>query len=137
MLGFVYEVTKLSRLHDEHFMTDIDLHLQLNNTNIDQFPVAKLLSNVIEAKSTYKESKNLFTMNDLIKNKDFKYLSYKGSLTTPNCFETVTWLVSTTPLKISSADLAEFRKIKDEKGNLLTKNHRPLQPLNNRKISLY
>jgi carbonic anhydrase len=97
----------------------------------------KLLPKIVNANTNFEETRNLFTMNDLIRSKDFKILSYEGSLTTPNCFETVTWLVSTTPLKISSAEIAEFRKIKDEKGNLLLKNNRPVQLLNNRQISLF
>lgn len=100
-------------------------------------PFIKLLPNIVEPESSYIEDRTLFALRDLIKTKDFRYLSYKGSLTTPNCIETVTWMVSTRPVQISSAELAEFRKLKDENGNLLKHNFRPLQQLNYRKVVLY
>jgi carbonic anhydrase len=92
------------------------------------------LSQIIEPKSQHIESRNVFTVKDLIKHKRFDILTYKGSLTTPGCFETVRWLVSTTPLSISPADLAAFRKLKNESGKQLMKNFRPLKLSNRRSV---
>uniref|UniRef100_A0A182Q233 Alpha-carbonic anhydrase domain-containing protein n=1 Tax=Anopheles farauti TaxID=69004 RepID=A0A182Q233_9DIPT len=39
------------------------------------------------------------------------YYTYKGSLTTPPYFESVTWLVYKTPIYVSSAQLAAFRQL--------------------------
>lgn len=54
---------------------------------------------------------------------------YSGSLTTPPCTESVTWLVMTEPVTLSVQQLAEYER-------LLHNNHRPLQRLNQRAIQL-
>lgn len=114
------------------------LFQKLNNTiGATDNPFINFASKVIEAESSYNETRNLFAIRDLIKPKNFQYLSYKGSLTTPNCLETVTWMVLKQPVSISSAELAELRKLKDEKGKPLTTNFRPLQRLNYRKVLIY
>ncbi|CRL05829.1 CLUMA_CG018856, isoform A [Clunio marinus] len=92
---------------------------ELDETATSDLLITNWLANIIENDSSYTEAVNTFTINNLIKEAQFDYLSYQGSLTTPTCDETVTWMVSTKPLKIKSADLAEFRKIKDKKGNLV------------------
>ena len=52
---------------------------------------------------------------------------YDGSLTTPPCSEGVSWIVMTTPIELSSDQVAAFtRLIKD--------NNRPVQALNGRTI---
>lgn len=56
------------------------------------------------------------------------HYAYSGSLTTPPCSEGVSWFVMHTPVTISSAQLAAFRKVID-------KNVRPVQPLNGRALS--
>lgn len=55
------------------------------------------------------------------------YYAFEGSLTTPPCSEGVSWMVLKTPVEISGAQLATFRK-------LYSANARPLQPLNGRVI---
>lgn len=55
------------------------------------------------------------------------YYSYVGSLTTPPCSEGVQWQVMKTPVAISKAQLAAFKK-------LYPMNARPVQPLNGRSI---
>ncbi len=52
-----------------------------------------------------------------------------GSLTTPPCSEDVRWQVLKTPVTLSAAQLAAFRK-------LYKMNARPVQPLNGRKVQL-
>ena len=54
---------------------------------------------------------------------------YSGSLTTPPCTESVTWLVMTEPVILSVWQLSEYER-------LLHNNHRPLQSLNQRDIQL-
>ncbi|MGO4326310.1 carbonic anhydrase [Cupriavidus sp. 2TAF22] len=53
--------------------------------------------------------------------------TFMGSLTTPPCSEDVRWVVMKTPVSLSSAQLAAFRK-------LYKMNARPTQPLNGREI---
>jgi len=54
---------------------------------------------------------------------------YSGSLTTPPCSESVTWLVMSEPVSLSAAQLAQYEK-------LLNHNNRPLQLVNERFIQL-
>jgi carbonic anhydrase len=55
------------------------------------------------------------------------YYAFAGSLTTPPCSEEVRWQVLKTPVELSKAQLAAFRK-------LYTMNARPVQPLNGRQV---
>ena len=52
---------------------------------------------------------------------------YDGSLTTPPCSEGVRWLVLTTPVELSAAQIAAFRAI-------IHGNNRPVQPLGEREL---
>lgn len=54
---------------------------------------------------------------------------YSGSLTTPPCSESVTWLVMSEPVSLSLEQLAQYE-------NLLNHNNRPLQFLNKRSLQL-
>ena len=69
--------------------------------------------------------------------KDTVFSTYNGSLTTPACNEVVTWINFITPLKISKAQMQEFRMLKDSSGSELVDNFRPPQPLNGRKVIFY
>jgi carbonic anhydrase len=60
---------------------------------------------------------------------DHGYYSFPGSLTTPPCSEEVRWQVLKTPVEVSGAQLASFRK-------LYAMNARPVQPLNERQVVL-
>jgi carbonic anhydrase len=53
---------------------------------------------------------------------------YDGSLTTPPCSEGVKWLVMTTPVQLSAAQIAAFTSIVEP-------NNRPVQPLNGRVVA--
>jgi carbonic anhydrase len=57
------------------------------------------------------------------------YYAFAGSLTTPPCSEEVRWQVLKTPVEVSAGQLAAFRK-------LYAMNARPVQPLNDRKVTL-
>lgn len=54
---------------------------------------------------------------------------YSGSLTTPPCTESVTWLVMSEPVLLTSQELSKYEK-------LLNHNNRPLQTLNQRAVQL-
>ena len=60
---------------------------------------------------------------------DPTYFAYTGSLTTPPCTEDVKWQVMRTPIEISYAQLAAFKK-------LYKMNARPVQPLNGRRVQM-
>ncbi|XP_076370516.1 carbonic anhydrase 2-like isoform X1 [Tachypleus tridentatus] len=42
---------------------------------------------------------------------DHAYWTYEGSLTTPPCYESVTWIVFKQPLQVSGQQLNQFRKL--------------------------
>jgi carbonic anhydrase len=56
-----------------------------------------------------------------------RYYTFPGSLTTPPCSESVTWLVLATPTTLSKEQIAKFAAI-------YPNNARPVQPLNNRVV---
>jgi carbonic anhydrase len=57
------------------------------------------------------------------------YFTYPGSLTTPGCRETVTWIVMKEVQEVSGAQLEELREVMH-----LEQNNRPTQPLNGRVV---
>lgn len=69
-----------------------------------------------------------------------QYYTYKGSLTTPGCFESVQWFVFNHTFRVSSAQLDKFRDLfdgykQDTKKLHLSDNFRPVQPLNGRSVT--
>jgi carbonic anhydrase len=63
------------------------------------------------------------------------YFTYKGSLTTPGCYESVNWIIAAKALKITSATLAKLRKAQMfSNGQLISANNRPVQALSGRSI---
>lgn len=70
-----------------------------------------------------------------------QFYTYKGSLTTPGCFESVQWFVFNHTFGISEAQLEKFRsstfdgKRQDTKKSHLSDNFRPVQPLNGRTVT--
>lgn len=76
-----------------------------------------------------------FSLEDLMQFDSFKYFSYKGSLTTPECYESVTWIVSSTILDVNPVDIAALRTVHDRSGYELESNDRPPQNWNLRPIT--
>ena len=66
-----------------------------------------------------------------------RYSTYEGSLTTPGCNEVVEWINFLTPLKISRAQLQQFRMLDDDKMKDIVDNFRPPQPLNGRPVRFW
>lgn len=70
------------------------------------------------------------------------YWTYEGSLTTPPLYESVTWIVLKTPIKVSADQINRFRSICYHKRNespaegdgRIVQNFRPAQPLCNRVV---
>merc|ERR1719295_278329 len=61
------------------------------------------------------------------------YYTYKGSLTTPPCSETVTWIVGKKILKVKDDDLVHLRKLMNNNKQVL-KNWRPTQDIGDRTV---
>ncbi|XP_055586530.1 carbonic anhydrase 2-like [Uranotaenia lowii] len=97
----------------------------------------RFLREVIEPGSEYNVSYiDSFSVYDVIGDIDWTYFSYEGSLTTPPCLETVTWIVAARPLPIKSKELREFRWLRSRSG-AMANNFRPVQKLFNRRVFLY
>ncbi|XP_063980906.1 carbonic anhydrase 13-like [Diachasmimorpha longicaudata] len=62
------------------------------------------------------------------------YFTYNGSLTTPPCSEVVTWIDFKQALPLSHNQIAAFRNVRTPEGVKLTRNFRPIQPLEDRVV---
>ena len=62
------------------------------------------------------------------------YYQYSGSLTTPNCDETVQWFVFKTPIAVPQYYLDALRTMRGTTDIPLDKNYRDVQALNGRKV---
>ncbi|GMR39914.1 hypothetical protein PMAYCL1PPCAC_10109, partial [Pristionchus mayeri] len=65
------------------------------------------------------------------------FVAYQGSMTSPGCDETVTWIVVNQPIHIRTDDLVEWTKLRNDHGNeqvpsFQGPNSRPIQSLNSR-----
>ena len=78
----------------------------------------------------------VFKLQDMLSGINFeKYYLYPGSLTTPPCFESVTWVVMNDKLTLSQAQMNVFRKdYTNSLSHEIAPNYRPVQPLNGRTI---
>lgn len=79
-------------------------------------------------------------LDDLIPSTLNNYFRYKGSLTTPPCYESVTWTVFDEPLPISEKQLNLFRSVyetakADSTQHHIGHNYRPVLKLNGRQIT--
>lgn len=75
-----------------------------------------------------------------------RYWTYGGSLTTPPCFESVTWIVFKNPIEISEQQFKQLRELHsttqtegahyhgDDFGGHIVENYRPPQPLYERLV---
>ncbi|XP_036415070.1 carbonic anhydrase 4b [Colossoma macropomum] len=62
------------------------------------------------------------------------YFRYKGSLTTPNCSESVIWTVFQNTILLSKSQLSAFSELQFENGMTMVRTFRPVQPLNDRPV---
>ncbi|NWT72145.1 CAH4 anhydrase, partial [Prunella himalayana] len=65
-----------------------------------------------------------------------KYYRYQGSLTTPDCYQGVTWTIFETPVELSMDQLSQFTALHFDGNNStpMMENFRPAQPLNGRRV---
>jgi carbonic anhydrase len=66
------------------------------------------------------------------------YFRYSGSLTTPGCSEVVIWTLFTQPMYATSAQLNTLRQLRanviGDPDEAMTRNYRPVQPVNSRTV---
>ncbi|NXK65780.1 CAH4 anhydrase, partial [Sylvietta virens] len=65
-----------------------------------------------------------------------RYYRYEGSLTSPDCYEGVTWTIFEKPVELSLPQLSQFAALHFDGKNStpMMENFRPAQPLNGRKV---
>ncbi|XP_054065035.1 carbonic anhydrase 4 [Rissa tridactyla] len=65
-----------------------------------------------------------------------RYYRYKGSLTTPDCHEGVTWTIFEKPIELSVLQISQFSTVRfdGENSTHMVENFRPVQFLNERKV---
>ncbi|XP_072209607.1 carbonic anhydrase 4 [Excalfactoria chinensis] len=65
-----------------------------------------------------------------------KYYRYEGSLTTPDCHETVIWTVFEKPIQLSLFQISQFSKVHfgGKNSTFMSENFRPAQFLNDRYV---
>ncbi|XP_010020524.1 PREDICTED: carbonic anhydrase 4, partial [Nestor notabilis] len=65
-----------------------------------------------------------------------RYYRYEGSLTTPDCYEGVTWTIFEKPIELSFSQISQFSALHFDGRNstYMTENFRPVQLLNERKV---
>ncbi|XP_075445721.1 carbonic anhydrase 4 [Ascaphus truei] len=114
VLGFMYEV---STENNNKYNSIIDAL-----TNI---PVKDNTANI-----------SSLMLQDLIPDKKLDlYYRYKGSLTTPDCNETVTWTLFNETIKLSKTQLRAFyTKLNFSTNTAMVENFRPVQKLGNRTV---
>ncbi|KAG5269390.1 hypothetical protein AALO_G00201490 [Alosa alosa] len=62
------------------------------------------------------------------------YYRYQGSLTTPDCDESVVWTVFENAIPLSKEQLSAFSQLSFADGKNMTGTYRPVQPLNGREV---
>ncbi|XP_062993913.1 carbonic anhydrase 4-like [Elgaria multicarinata webbii] len=100
--------------------------------------LADLLERIPE-KGNSVELKGEFSLGALLSRADLStYYRYWGSLTTPECNESVIWTVYPDPIEVHHKVLKKFTNsmyfTTKKENRPMQKNYRPLQPLNNREV---
>lgn len=62
------------------------------------------------------------------------FWAYKGSLTTPPLYESVTWIVFQDPIALSDEQFSQLRQLRDSDGGPMQNNFRPPRDLGGRKV---
>lgn len=103
--------------------------------------VTKLLSQV-QYRDDYADLPDGFNPASLLPEDTSRYWTYVGSLTTPPCWETVTFVLFKQPIRVSERQLDVFRSLYKKKRDAccgdschLVNNYRPTMPLNGRSVS--
>ncbi|KAG5669846.1 hypothetical protein PVAND_000137 [Polypedilum vanderplanki] len=116
------------------------LYVSTYTSELTTLPYIPMIKNIIEPNTEYDEIDPLkiFNYHDVIHLKVApRIVSYKGSLTTPGCSETVSWLIFVTPHLVLESDMRQLKELKDPYNNKVLRNNRPVQPLNGRSVYLY
>lgn len=99
----------------------------IGNINTERFYTYRGMHNSLDPK----RSKGAFALHLVLK------FVFQGSLTTPKCNPSVTWVLFPDTIPVSLHQISKFRSLSNGiEGLLLVDNYRHLQPIGNRKIFL-
>ncbi|KAG7322191.1 hypothetical protein KOW79_015049 [Hemibagrus wyckioides] len=115
VLGFLYQ--------------ESDSANQKYESIINALPQIRIPDNKTTIKSVSLEM--LIPSQDLLK----RYFRYSGSLTTPDCAESVIWTVFESTIPLSKQQLSAFSALQFENGTAMTDTFRPVQPRNGREVT--
>lgn len=116
-----------------HGLAVVGFFFQIGKKNEKYDPVINYLKNITQP--DHNTSIPAFPISDLLpEEKSANYFRYQGSLTTPPCYESVIWSVSTDTIVISEEQLNEFRDLLDDHSHKLVDDYRPIQKLNQRSV---
>jgi len=101
--------------------------------NPDLFPVMETMPTILNAQETRSLSLD-FSLDKFLPKNTSNFFRYSGSLTTPGCFEVVTWTVFKDSIPISESQLNIFRSLVDSHQHTLSNNYRPVQALHGRSV---
>lgn len=113
----------------------IAVFLQVSNTDNPRF--SKLLSHLssVECGGQSSSLKDQISLSSFLPSNRKEFYRYQGSLTTPPCSESVTWIILKHGLLISKSQLKKIRELKQHDcQTAITNNWRNLQPAHGRRI---
>ncbi|XP_046739068.1 carbonic anhydrase 2-like [Diprion similis] len=117
----------------EDGLTVLAVFFQLQEEDNDKLsPILNTFPAVQWFNSTVKMNVSITLASLMPENTDIFY-TYRGSLTTPPCYEVVTWNIFPTPVPISFKQMNKFRMLSSGE-ETLADNYRRLQELGNRKV---
>ncbi|XP_034489037.1 carbonic anhydrase 6-like [Drosophila innubila] len=98
------------------------------------FKIFDVLPQIIpnQSNATIKGEFSLQQFLDQVENKDF--YTYKGSLTTPMCAESVTWTVFKDVVHFPQKEMSKLWSLRDSRGRPLINNYRKSQNINYRDV---
>ena len=112
VLGIFFDITQGDELRWQALTSEL-AKVKNPNEKVESFKLSNMSLNSFLPKSTN------------------EFYRYNGSLTTPPCYESVTWTVFGEPLPISEGQMSFFRSLQDGHGPMVN-NFRPVQQLNER-----
>lgn len=122
-------------------------NVNITNPNNALEKIAQLLNNIVAENSnhvvTQSSGIHIEDLAPLLASPDVadRFYKYKGSLTTPGCYESATWFVMNNHPQISEMQIQAFRKLQSSKAHAqgpnvgrMCNNFRNTMPLNGRQI---
>lgn len=108
-------------------------------TNLDIGNLLELAEQLAQKKGDQGAITARFSVETLIPANIAEYYRYKGSLTTPGCFESVIWTVFKKPIEITQAQAfqlaSKFLSNTTSSSDPIVANFRPVQDLNGRSVT--